>query len=174
LDRYASNAALAERYGELPYNAFVSGGICLFRRDALLSIGGFRPDLGMRGARIAYGEETHVQVLLRRSGYRIGFEPGWRVEHYTPLAKQSLRWILRSAYGRGRDSWRAFDDLVSLGGMVKLVRKLITRPLGQVGRSFGDREFWRSWRNPALAVLEPLALTIGQLAGGFQTWRERK
>ena len=171
LDQYGSNTAVGNICGELPAGVFVSGGICLFRRAALQAVGGFRTDLGMAGRRLAYGEETRVQVLLRRLGYKIGFDSAWRVQHYTPLAKQSMRWMLRSAYARGRDSWLALDEEVDLGTVVVLLRKLVSRPLLRLAGSVGDRRLWRSWRNPALAILEPLALTLGQLAGGLRSWR---
>jgi GT2 family glycosyltransferase len=168
LDEYASNAGSSQVVGELGNNMFVSGGICLFRRDALLAVGGFPPALGMTGNKLGYGEETRVQVLMRDKGCRIGFDPEWRIEHFTSLSKQSMRWMLRSAYASGRDSWQTFGDQPTAGMLATLSRKLITRPVLQFLRSCRQQEKWRSWRNPALAMLQPLALTSGQLLEGLR------
>lgn len=168
LDEYGSNSDLSQAAGELSPGTFASGGICLFRRDPLLAVGGFPTSLGMTGNKLGYGEETRVQVLLRERGFRIGFDPEWRIEHFTPVSKQSIRWILRSAYASGRDSWQTFGDQPTLLALATLLRKLVTRPVSQFFRSFRQQGAWRSWRNPVLALLQPLALTSGQLLEGLR------
>lgn len=171
LDRYASNSDIGSKFGELPSTEFASGGVCLFRLDALRTVGGFRSDLGMIGKHMAYGEETHVQIMMRTFGYSIGFDPEWRVQHYVSLAKQEVRWILHSAYARGRDSWSTFDEPASALAIANLGRKLVTRPVLGLVKSIRMWREWRSWHNPVLDVLEPLALTLGQLMAGTQRLR---
>lgn len=72
-DSYASNAEMIDKFGELQEGCFASGGNCLLRKQAVLDVGGFRGDLGMAGGQLGYGEETRLQIELRRRGYRIGF-----------------------------------------------------------------------------------------------------
>jgi glycosyltransferase involved in cell wall biosynthesis len=170
-DRYASNVGERETLGELPANSFATGNNCLFRLSALRDIGGFDTALGMSGQTIAYGEETRVQVLMRQKGYRIGFDPQWRVCHYVPLAKQRMDWILRSAFAQGRDSWRTFDEPVRLPALLTLLRKLLTRPLSGLLGWLRDGSEKRSWQNLVIAAAEPAVLTIGQLVAGIRSWR---
>lgn len=167
LDTYASNVELSDVLGELPGNAFATGCNCLFRREALRAVDGFSPVLGMNGTGLGYGEETRVQVLLRQKGSRIGFDPEWRIEHFTSLSKQSVRWMLRSAYASGRDSWHAFVQTPTSSALLTVMRKLFTRPVLGFARWLRSGRECRSWQSLVIAVGEPVALTVGQLVGGL-------
>ena len=59
--------------GGLP-EVFVGCGVAI-RRDALLRTGGYDPAFGF------YAEEYDLAARLIAAGYRVGFEPRWRVEH---------------------------------------------------------------------------------------------
>jgi hypothetical protein len=113
-DEYASNAGTRRDLGLLDERQFMSGGNCLFRRATLERFGGFRTDIGMRGGKRSFGEETEMQVRMRKQGLRIGFDPELIVEHLVPLAKMDLGWMLRDGYAAGRDSWHTFEQTPSL------------------------------------------------------------
>lgn len=92
----------AER-GVLPEGGFISGGIMAIRRTVLEDIGGFDPNLGMRGSIISYGEETKIENLLKRQGYCLGFDPDWKIEHLVSKHKLKVHWHVRQAYALSRD-----------------------------------------------------------------------
>ena len=65
-DKYASTAEQFGTSRPLGANEFVSGGNMFIRRDVLEELGGFDPRFGMHGTRVAYGEETVLQLRLRQ------------------------------------------------------------------------------------------------------------
>ncbi|WP_434762337.1 glycosyltransferase family 2 protein [Vibrio fortis] len=103
-DRLASNIDwLGKLERRLLHEETVSGGNCCFRKQVVLDNGGFNPDLGMNGQLVAYGEETEVQINLRKLGYTIGLLPSMSIQHYTPVSKQKLSWFIKRSYAEGRD-----------------------------------------------------------------------
>lgn len=81
---------------------FISGTNMAFRVDVLQACGGFHPDLGMKGKKISYGEETHLQILLHEQGHEIYYVPLMKVRHYLSADKMSIVWLLQSAYEVGK------------------------------------------------------------------------
>ena len=75
LDRYNSNSWMLRKdspvYEIRAGDPHFSGGNCAYRRAALIEIGGFSPELGMRGDRMAYSEEVELQNRLLERGYRL-------------------------------------------------------------------------------------------------------
>lgn len=68
---------------------------CLFRRDALMKIGGFDESFKSPG-----GEDPELSFRLLKAGYRLEHEPFARViHHYTPSWRGFYRMFFR--YGRG-------------------------------------------------------------------------
>jgi glucosyl-dolichyl phosphate glucuronosyltransferase len=108
LDEYGSNGYKLEKIGVLEDN-FIDGGVSVFKKSALESLGGFSTDLGMRGEKMAYGEETNLQIRMRKTGLTIGFDPDLVVEHLVDNYKYNLYWFLKSAYTNGRNSWDIFE-----------------------------------------------------------------
>ena len=108
LDKYGSNGYKLEKIGILEDN-FIDGGVSFFKKKALESLGGFSTDLGMKGGKIAYGEETNLQIKMRKSGLKIGFDPDLVVEHLVDNYKYNFCWFMKSAYANGRDSWAIFQ-----------------------------------------------------------------
>jgi len=60
---------------------FLCGTNMIFKRELLLEIGGFNTELGMVGNMLSYGEETRLQIEIKRSGYEISYVPAIRVKH---------------------------------------------------------------------------------------------
>jgi glucosyl-dolichyl phosphate glucuronosyltransferase len=108
LDGYGSNGYKLEKIGILK-DDFIDGGVSVFKKKALESLGGFSTDLGMRGGKISYGEETNLQIKMRKIGLKIGFDPDLVVEHLVDKYKYHFYWFLKSAYANGRDSWAIFE-----------------------------------------------------------------
>lgn len=87
---------------------FLCGTNMIFRREFLLGIGGFNTELGMVGNTLSYGEETRLQIEIKRSGYEIIYVPAIRVKHLLAPEKMCLSWLLRSVYAVGRCSDTTF------------------------------------------------------------------
>ena len=101
---YASNGFKLEKTGVLE-DDYVSGGVIVFKKSVLERFNGFPVNLGMKGKKIAYGEENFLQVRMRQAGYRIGFDPNLRIKHVVSLNKLKVSWFLRSSFAKGRGTW---------------------------------------------------------------------
>ena len=172
-DAYASNQALASRYGELPPGRYASGGVMLVRRRLVESLGGFDTGLGMGGVQSGYGEETRLQLQVRQAGGRIGVDPAWRIEHLTRKHKQRLPWLLSSAWQVGRDSWRTFHRMPSGWQLLKLLPRLLTRPLRGIHQELFVTPERTTWQTLVVAAGQPLARTAGELVTGLHLMRRQ-
>jgi len=172
-DNYASNTETIDKFGELPVGRYASGGNCLLRRQVVLDAGGFRADLGMSGTRLGYGEETRLQVELRRQGYRIGADPALRIEHLAAMQKQSLRVMFSAAWAVGRDRWMTFDEHPSLPVLLGVARRILTRPVIALYREAFQEVQQSSWQSLALAFGRPMVGTIAELVAGVR-WSLRR
>jgi hypothetical protein len=81
----------------------VMGCSMLFRRDAVLAVGGFSTDTGRVGAVPLGGEETDVCIRLRRArpGTRIMFEPRSVVHHRVSADRVRWRYLVRRGFYEG-------------------------------------------------------------------------
>lgn len=165
-DTYASNIGLASEAGELPHDRFASGGIMLVRKAAALNVDAFDPALGMGGQKIGYGEETRLQIEIRRAGGRVGVDPAWQIEHLVPRAKQRVGWLLRRSWAVGRDSWQTFGRTPDAIRLLGLFRRLFTRPAVSFYRELAGRNGSRYWQNLLLSICAPIAQTLGELMAG--------
>ena len=62
----------------------------------------------MRGKRISFGEETLLQMCLKKDGKRIAFDPDLVVLHAVMPYKLRVSWFLSTAFILGRESWQFF------------------------------------------------------------------
>ena len=115
-DEYATNRKNLDAPGVLEKD-FAS---CIFtiKKDVLLSLGGFPVTLGMTGETISYGEETHLQVRMRKNGYTVGYDPSLLIYHSVNPSQLNPSWHIRSAYAAGRVYWRAFDRRPTWGSVM--------------------------------------------------------
>jgi len=116
---------LLNEIGELPVSQHAAGGVIVFRKDALVSVGGFPVELGMRGNDVGYGEENWVQDEMRKRNYRIGFDPELKIDHLVASYKYTLRWHLRRMVAKGRTERLMAKGEKSLRGKVGLFSKAI-------------------------------------------------
>jgi len=102
-DKYASNLKDLQQFGILPKQKYASGGVFLIKRSLLHHHGGFKTELGMMGNSTGYGEETELQIRLRKNGYHIFFDPKLIIDHVVAEYKLSTNWFLRSSLALGKD-----------------------------------------------------------------------
>lgn len=107
---------LAVDYGDqaklLNVSEHLAGMNIVFRKKALLEMGGFLPELGMRGKHIGYGEETEMVLRIRKQHQDalVYYEPRLLLYHLARLDKMSLRWNVKRSFADGRYSFRLFGS----------------------------------------------------------------
>jgi glucosyl-dolichyl phosphate glucuronosyltransferase len=101
----------------------LSGGNFIVRRELLLNYGGFSEDLGMRGAKIAYGEETHllVQAWENNPSLKVMYFPDAAVNHEVRPIKLTILWNLKNAWASGRDSFDAIREKTGILRNTKII-----------------------------------------------------
>jgi glycosyltransferase involved in cell wall biosynthesis len=102
-DSYGS-MSLGDKAHSLGKYEFLSGGNIFFRKSLLKEIGGFDPKLGMVGNKIAYGEETAIQIYVRKSmpSELLYYDPDLYVHHLVRENKMTLRWQLKHSFTTGQ------------------------------------------------------------------------
>lgn len=113
-DEYAQHS-LGDTARPLKESEYLFGFNMFFRRDAFAIFGGFDPNLGMIGAKIAYGEETAVQYRLRREAPNevIYYAPDVYVYHLAAPDKMVLSKLVRRRFAGGRYYQRTLGQEVS-------------------------------------------------------------
>ncbi|HTT26510.1 MAG TPA: glycosyltransferase family 2 protein, partial [Thermoplasmata archaeon] len=91
----------------------VDGAFCAFRRQDLLSVGGWVP---------WNGEDTEITLRLQRLGFRMRFEPGALAyedvpDNYERLERQRIRWFRGGLFAHHRHLSAALSDTPEFGGL---------------------------------------------------------
>jgi glycosyltransferase involved in cell wall biosynthesis len=101
-----------ERFLEIPEFGGLTGGNIFILRTLLETLGGFDPNLGMKGNNLAYGEET--ELLKRISALKptplLYYDPKLTVKHLVAPEKMSMNWIIRQRFIGGRYSLIAIKN----------------------------------------------------------------
>jgi len=156
LDAYESREPGAAA-GPLREDQDLAGGNMFVRRDVLEQVGGYDPALGMTGDRLLYGEETELQVQIRRANSQaiIYYDPRLYILHLARAEKLSLLWRARRLVANGRTRARRAGDsppstplLVAELGVS--LAKLTGRMTYRLARR--DRALYPAWQNYAYEV----------------------
>ncbi len=143
-------------------NGSITGNVCVFRKEPLEAIGGFPEDLGMNGDRIAYGEETYVQLRLQEKGYSIGYDPEFCIMHLVHPDKLTISWQIRSEFAAGRDSVRIFNRSEPVGFFKFIdqsIRLFIKNSFKASKKLLSEKDYYL--QNGILEVTKPLARYYG-------------
>jgi glycosyltransferase involved in cell wall biosynthesis len=167
-DEYASNGYKLKEIGELK-TGFIDGGVMVFKKNVLEPLGGFPTDIGMKAKRVAYGEETNVQVKMRKKGLKIGFDPDLVVEHLVANYKGSIFWFFKSSYTSGRDAWVIFEINPSLSKIYKRVFS-IWYVLGKNLFNFTPKLIQNDYYFPnwCIDVISPFLYQIGSILSAMK------
>lgn len=81
-----------------------SGGNIVFRGDLMEKFGGFDPDLGMSGNRLAWGEETDLQRRIWEAmpNAQYSYEEDLYVFHLVRREKMTFRWLMPAWLAKGK------------------------------------------------------------------------
>ena len=146
-----------------------------FLRSALLTIGGWRTDLGKVNNTLISGEDHEIFMRLRRHGLYAGYyDPDVSVRHYVPSSRMTRQYFRKWFYWSGKTHALMLDALYPELNMANVPR------LGGIPR-FACREgIMQFARYVASRRSDPLAAFIEELRllqyiGLFvQCWRRRK
>lgn len=91
----------------------LSGSNIFVLRELFASSGGFSSEFGMTGGRVAYGEETDLQLRLKRErpGIKIFYDPALIVYHLVRAGKMSIGWQFKQVAAGARDAARILHPL---------------------------------------------------------------
>ncbi|MHC4788016.1 MAG: glycosyltransferase family 2 protein, partial [Planctomycetota bacterium] len=83
---------------------FLWGSNIIIRRDLLERLGGFRPQFGIAGNRVAYGDEFDVQdrLLKEEPQEEIWYFPQLVIYHLGRLQKAAVRWLVKMRLAHSR------------------------------------------------------------------------
>ena len=82
----------------------------VFLKDLLEEYGGFMESLGMKGKKIAYGEEIRVVLDLFNNGYDIYYACQMKIKHLIQKNRLNLWWLLKSNYYTGKSSAEMYNN----------------------------------------------------------------
>ena len=92
---------------------FIIGGNMFIRRDLLKSLGGFNPQLGMAGKKIAYCEEIDFFIRLRRwlPAAVLYYDPDLFIHHLVRKEKMELRNFPKRCFVESVYFYRVFKQI---------------------------------------------------------------
>jgi GT2 family glycosyltransferase len=159
----------ATEYGVLPADGYLIGCFFAVKVEIVLSLGGFDPELGMKGKEVGWADESELQYRLREHGHQVFYAPELVIEHLVQPWKCSLRGQLRFAYSHGKRSWT--NELVSGSGVTGLVKDLaritfVALPVTVARWVLKNREWY--WQNAFLRVATKYAFAAGRY---YSRWK---
>lgn len=113
-DEYNSSHRTFDQITVLPGTYVNYGGIIVYRKTAITAIGGYDTRMGPKGDNMFFGEEDHVQLLLKSRNYIVAYDPELTMQHLVPRYKQTPFWFLKEAFGKGKAYWMATGRQPSL------------------------------------------------------------
>jgi glucosyl-dolichyl phosphate glucuronosyltransferase len=93
---FGSEARVVTASSEYPFGANIA-----FRRDALLAVGGFDPELGRIGRSLLSGEESAVVRELLECRFQVRLEPSAVVRHTVTAERLQSRYYSRRFFWQG-------------------------------------------------------------------------
>jgi glucosyl-dolichyl phosphate glucuronosyltransferase len=100
---------LGEETRLLQKGEWISGTNMVFKKSALIEVGGFVTTIGMTGETVSYGEETHLTLKMLERGMQIYYCAEMCVDHAILPYKLKLSWLLRSNFANGYDGVTTFN-----------------------------------------------------------------
>ena len=167
-DKYASNKGKTSEFCTLKKD-YISGGIMAIEKSILNKFGGFPTNLGMAGSRVAYGEETYLQIRMRNAGIEIGYDPNWIIYHLVNRYKLSPWWFIKSGFASGRGAWLTYEQNVSFKKIIIYfsisIKLLFVNIIKNTPKLLSSDYKWQNW---LIDTLKPTFIKFGQIKGGIQ------
>jgi hypothetical protein len=146
-----------------------------FARTALVTIGGWRTDLGKVNNTLVSGEDHEIFMRLRRFGLYAGYyDPQLTVRHFVPASRLTRQYFRRWFFWHGKTQALMLDDLYPELDMTAVP---CIAGVPRFAYRQGAQQLWRWLRTRGSGnAVNALAqeLTLIEYAGLFaQCWRQR-
>lgn len=144
----------------------ISGGNFIIEKQALLDLGGFDVQLGMKGSQIGLGEEALVLDTYRartpETEQRVYYALECSIQHYVSPEKMTLRYFLTRSYAYGQ----SYMQSALIRQPVKGQRRLVRLMLNLIYSTFIStiRAFIHTLRQHGLGATDYLGLFRGGCA----------
>ena len=139
------------------------------KMKVLQKFGGFPTNLGMSGNKVAYGEETLLQIRMRNSGIEIGYDPNWVMYHLVNRYKLSPWWFIKSGFASGRDAWLTYEERASIKLLLiylfRSIKLFFVNIFKCTPKLISKNYKWQNW---LIDILRPTVLKFGQINGGIK------
>ncbi len=131
---------------QLKENEFLSGSNIVIKRKLITELNGFRTDLGMKGNKLGYGEETDFQLRTKilNSELEIRYYPDLKVFHYVNPKKMTLKYRFQNLYKSTQSTAKISKKANPISKYLKAIKvvfKLLT------GLLFRDRSEYPYYEN---------------------------
>lgn len=136
------------------------GGNMLVDREKALSLGGFDPELGRKGATLGGGEEKDLFSRLRENGGEVWYHPGARLRHRIGSERLTREYVLGQARGMG-----AGDRRVCRTG-VEVLKWSVVQGVKVLGTLIYSLGYLLSGQIPAASML--IRFRISVISGFFK------
>jgi glucosyl-dolichyl phosphate glucuronosyltransferase len=157
---------------------FLNGTNMVYKKSLLEGADWFGTSFGMAGTRIAYGEETDLQIRLWKKfgSLKVYYSSDLKVNHLVPSHKMKLRDKFRRSYNLGKSQaymWIPEEQirasqrkapLILFKSIVKLIFILLPGIIIRNKRKYPD------WQNYAYEVISRHLLSIGQTVGHLSNY----
>jgi glycosyltransferase involved in cell wall biosynthesis len=167
-DYYASTLEFVNN-DNLKNIAYASGGIFAIKKLLLEKFGGFPTNIGMKGNSISYGEETQLQIKLKKSGHEIGIIPKWQMKHLVNKYKLNIWWFILNGYVTGRDAWIIYKEDISIKKIGKyffrFVKGVIVLPFTNLLKLNEKDYYLQNW---FIESYQPISTNLGRVWGGIK------
>lgn len=175
LDEYESFPADPHRHaGLLNSNEYAYGGNMALRMEKVLEVGEFNTDFGVRGKVVPFGEDTELQMRIRKAGGRLYLLPSAIVAHCAVPSKYTIvkQWQIRFLAGK---STQIFCELRGWQQLVIICMKLPYRFLRSAYCSI--KKLLQSkyrWQNATIDTIGEIYFVTGLFCGWLwlQTHKE--
>jgi glucosyl-dolichyl phosphate glucuronosyltransferase len=135
IEGYYGKCDYGDHRRTLAFPAYPFGSNMAIRRELLVSLSGFRPDLGAHGSDLMAGEETDLFRRLHERQIRVVYEPRAVVHHWAARPRVTRRWSVRRAFKHGVSTAlmsRAGPRLLRGDGRGNLLRALWLTGVGSI------------------------------------------
>lgn len=166
LDAYESFPADPHRpAGPLKENEYAYGGNVALRMDMIRKVGGFNTDFGVRGTIVPFGEDTELQIRIRKAGGRLRLEPSVAVAHCAVPDKYTITRQFEIRYLAGK-STQIFCELRGWRQLAIVCLKLPYRLLRAT--YYGATKMLQGeyrWQNAAVGIVGEVYFVTGLFCG---------
>lgn len=163
-----TNCFQNEKTGPMPDGRAAFGGIMIIKKKILEKLGGFCTDLGMKGSKRVYEEETEFQDRLRKLGGKIYHVKEIQVYHIIAPFRLKVWFQLKLRYYKARDlcireKMSPMPSWLFLRHILFILRSILPKSLILL---ITTKDYY--WQNFILDCVGPVMTYAGRQTGAKQ------